>query len=145
MGLKQQLDAEQFADSVDNCTDQLHQLKQRWNSDSQATIQVFTKAGELVGRLKLNVGLDYQEARQQMEDHVMRLKDQQQHVERTWRWRQSCLEAWLAMHQFALDVAMVSELSDHMSRIVCCTCSVCLSMSVCLSVHLSICPSVCLS
>ena len=108
-GLKQQLDAEQFADSVDNCTDQLHQLKQRWHSDSQATLQVFTIAGELVGSLKLNVGLDYQQARQQMEDHVMRLKDQQQHIERTWRWRQSCLEAWLAMHQFALDIAMVSE------------------------------------
>ena len=114
-GLKQQLDAEQFADSVDNCNDQLHQLKQRQHSDSQATIQVFIKAGELTGRLQLNVGLDYQQARQQMEDQMMRLKDQQQHVERTWRWRQSCLEAWLAMHQFALDVAMVSEQHQHVT------------------------------
>ena len=107
MGLKQQLDAEQFADSVDNCNDQLHQLKQRWHGDNQATAQVFKKAAELVARLQLDVGMDYRQAQQQMEDHVIRLQDQQQHIERTWRWRQCCLEAWLAMHQFAMDVAMV--------------------------------------
>ena len=112
-GLKQHLDAEQFADGVDNCNDQLHQLKQRWHGDTQATNQVFTKATELVARLQLNVGMDYQQARQQMEDHVMRLQDQQQHVERTWRWRRSCLEAWLAMHQFAMDVAMVSKYLNY--------------------------------
>jgi len=108
-GLKQQLDAEQFADSVDNCNDQLHQLKQRWHSDNQMANQVFSKAAELVARLQLDVGVDYQQARQQMEDHMMRLKDQQQHIDRTWGWRQSCLESWLAMHQFAIDVAMVRE------------------------------------
>ena len=136
VGLKQQLDAEQFADSVDNCNDQLHQLKQRWHIDTQATNQVLTKAAELVARLQLDVG--YQQARQQVEDHVMRLQDQQQHVDRTWHWRQSCLEAWLAMHQFAMDVAMVSKQFDHMTRNLC----VCVYVYACMHTCMHVCLSV---
>lgn len=130
-GLKQQLDAEQFADSIDNCTDQLHQLKQRWHSDNQAAAQTFTKASELVTRLQLDVGVDYRQAQQQLKDHVMRLKDQHQHVEMTWQWRQSCLEAWLSMYQYALDVAMVREYCDFICRVCQCACvSVCLCVGV---------------
>jgi len=107
-GLQQHLLAEQFVDGVDGSREQLHQLKLRWNSDSQAATQMFSKASELIVRLNMDVGVNYQVARKQVENVVRDLQEQQKTAQGVWQWRHSCLEAWLSMHQYAADVAMVS-------------------------------------
>ena len=107
-GLQQRLLGEQYEDGVDGSREQLHQLKLRWNSDCQGATQMFSKASELTDRLNMDVGVDYQLAYQQVENVVRSLQEEQQKAQRVWKWRQSCLEAWLSMHQYAADVAMVS-------------------------------------
>jgi len=107
-GLQQHLLAEQFVDGVEGSREQLHQLKLRWNSDCQGATQMFSKASELIVRLNMDVGVDYQLACKQVENVVESLQEEQQTAQGVWQWRQSCLEAWLSMHQYAADVSMVS-------------------------------------
>jgi len=107
--LNDHLLAEPFVDGVDACQEQLHQLKLRWNSDNQGAAQMFSKASELIIRLKMNIGVDYHLARKQVEKDVRSLREEQQKAQGVWQWRQSCLEAWLSMHQYAADVSMVSQ------------------------------------